>query len=576
MADAFDRFQGTDSAKGDAFDRFPVEEESFGKSAARTALQIPQGFAEVTPPGLAASFFQLLAAGETDLPVEEWQRLRKLGEESGIPWDDEAYESARQEVLGSIPTVSNIARKVEETTGIPLEPKTKLQKGVRFGTSAAKILPKSTPIAFRGTDVSLPRPILGAGIAGAKEGLTALGVPEPIADIASFAVVKPAGAGSAKFDIGAAKKESGLTTRRYEKLKDTREVSPAKLDQINKSVEKEFREIADKILKDSPVAGTKEALSNDVTFKQKVQEGFQEVRDLADSIPVKFPTKDIKDPLTNLANKSTTKGLTPGEFEKEKARFLNEYVKDTKGKDFTASDLVDQYRINNKQLTEAFTPGQSFAYNRAKRESLLDYNKVIAEAIESKFPGSNFSNLFKETNQKWTEISNLETVQNFMDDLFEGKINYKKGRQLFDKNGATIPFKKAMGEEGFAKFETLLNDLMSTEKANGLLKAAEKQGYTDLAKTGLTYLVHPKLGGAKLAYDTIKGSYKAVANALLDKPQISITWDRGINAAKAGNFKVAEKEFNSVKQQIEKNEATRVEALKKFNEKKKANQKTTK
>lgn len=578
MADAFDRFQGTDSAKGDAFDRFPVEEESFGKSAARYATQIPQGLAATTGPGLAASLFQALALGETDLPVEEWQRLRKLGEQSGKPFDEEAYENARQDVLGIIPTVSNIARKVEEKfPAIPLEPKTRGQKALRFGTEASRLIPGKSPevpqgYAFRGTNTGLPRPVLGAGVAGAKEGLTELGVPEPISDIASFAVVKPTGAGASRLDIGKSKKESGLTNRRYENLENPKEISATALNRINDKTEKEFRDITNNIIEKSPIKETHEALANDVTFKKKAAESFKEVEDLAGTLPKTFKTEKIKTDLQKLVSQKKTQGLTPSEFDKSHNSFLKQFIKETPDKAFTAKELVSQYRKNNKQLSEAFEPGQSFAYNRAKREALLDYNKAIANIIENEFPKSEFSNLFKETNKRWADISNSESITKFLDELFTGKTNFKKARQLFDKEGMTIPFKKAMGEEGFAKFETLLNDLLSTEKGMKLLKTAEQKGFGDLVNNAGAYILHPNVAKAKIGYNTIKGAYNGIFNLLIDKPQLAVTWDRGINAMKRGDFKAAQKELGAVKaadEAFQASETKRVETLKKFNEKKK-------
>src|SRR6187402_3239327 len=112
MADAFDRMQGRDSAKGDAFDNFPVEEESFGKSALRTALQVPQGVAEATTYGLTTGFQHLLGLGEVYDP-EEIEHIKKISEREGIPFDEEKYMQAAQDALGSVPTVSNIASSIE-------------------------------------------------------------------------------------------------------------------------------------------------------------------------------------------------------------------------------------------------------------------------------------------------------------------------------------------------------------------------------------------------------------------------------------------------------------------------------
>lgn len=569
MPDAFDRIEGRDSEKGDAFDRFSPEEEPSYKSFARNLTQIPQGVLEATTPGLLASLWQILGQGEA-LDPEEIDRIRAISEREGIPFDEEKYLEAVQNASESIPTVSNIARKAEELTGAPLEPKTRTQKGVRFLSSATKLAPQNATL--RPLNVSLPKPVLGASITAAKEGLQELGVPEPLAELGSFAILKKPTEGAPKLSIGTKKKPSGLTERRFEKLQESTDVSPSTINKINSKTEKEFRDITADIIKDSPISEIHENLSKDVGFKSAARENFKKVEDLAETLPKTFDTDKIKTDLESLVSNKKNVGLTPSEFDKSHNKFIKAFIKETPAKKFTAKELVAQYRKNNKQLAEAYEPGQSFAYNRAKREALLDYNKLIADTIEKEFPNSEFSNLFKETNKVWTDISDSEAISKFLDKLFKEKINFKKARELFDKEGMTLPFKRALGNEGLAKFQTLLNDLLSTEKGLSLLKAAEKMGFIDLAKTVGAYIIHPKIGGLKLGYDSLKGGYQKIFEMLLDKPQLAVTWNRGINAMKKGDFKVAEKEFSKVKAaetDFEKSMKAKKETLKKVNERNK-------
>lgn len=569
MSDAFDRMNGVDEGNGDAFDRFPVNEESLGKSSARTVLQIPQGVAEGTKLGLAASLFQFLAAGETDIGVDEFHRLRKLYEDRGEKFNEEGYEEARQQLLQNIPTVSNLGRITEEKTGIPLEPKTRLQKDLRLASLATKALPESPGLTFRGATTGLSRPILGAGIGGASETLHQLGIPEPLNELASFAILKPVAPGAPIFSIGPSKKPSGMTNQRFEKLKKPTEVSESAISKVNDRLESEFRTISDNIIKESPIKDTYENLKNDFGFKQKSSEGFENVNQLAESYQNKYKTSDLTKKLSEEALKKTNKGISPSEFDKKHNEFIKDFIKDAKKGEFTTSDLVSQYRKNNKSLGEAYEPGQSFAHNNAKREALLDYNKTIAEMIEKEHPNTEFSNLFKKTNQKWTEISDAEAINKFLDGLFEGKIQYQKGRQFFDKQGMTVPFKRAMGKEGFAKFETLMSDLMSTEQASKLMRQAKSKGFVSLAKTGVAYLVHPSVAGYKIGFDILKGSYKKAFEYLLDKPQLAITWDKGIKATQAGNFKVAQEEFSKLESAINPRlQEAKKEAVKSFNKNK--------
>ena len=525
-------------------DGMGIPQESGWKSSLRTAMQIPQGIAEGTAYGIGMGLTALGALGETDLEPEEWHRLRKLYEERGEDFD-EAFERGRQEMLETIPTISNIGRKVEEETGIPLEPKTRLQKGLRFFSTASKLAPKGGTI--RGSNTSVPRPVLGAAVEGTKEILQDSGVPEPIAEIASFGILKMPSAEMGKIGIGKDTKPSGLTTRRYEKLEKPTEVSAKKISKINEKVENEFKNIASDIIEKSPIEETYTALKNDSAFKKAAEEGFEKVNKLADDIPDTFSTKDLKKKIVDrtLGDKGT--GFLPSEYEQIHKKFIKQAIKDTPTQDISARDLIKQYRKNNKAFGELREPGQSSAYNRGKKQALMDYNKVIAEMIEEKFPDTEFSNLFKSTNKKWQEIMDAESISEFMDELFEGKINFKTGQKLLEKEGLQFPFKRALGKQGYENFEQLLTDLMSTKKANSMMKAAESKGFVNFAKTTVAYVLHPKLGYAKGLYDAGKLGYKKLWESLLDKPQLAIVWDKGMKQLKKGNFAEAEKTFDKLK-----------------------------
>lgn len=584
MASVFEQMSGnspeiidetdTKKPKGSVFQQVASKsepEESWGKWGVRTAVQAPLGYAATRNYGLGASLFQFLALGESDLDVEDWHNVRKAYEEKGETFDEEAYEQGRQHMLSLIPTVQNLARMGEEQTGLPLEAKTRLQKGLNFAAGATNLSPKGYGI--RGTSTALPRPVLGAAIEGAREVLIEAGIPEPIADVASFAILKKMPEGSPSIGIGKETKPSGMTKRRYENLKEPTEVSSKTIGKIENKVENEFRNLTNKIIEESPINKTHKSLAEDPHFKTNAREAFKEVQKLAEEMPNVLETKGIKKELETLAHKKKSEGITPTEFDKRYGKFLEEYIAETPNKSYTATDLVKQFRKNNEQLGEMFEPGQSFAFNRAKREATLDYNRALAGIIEKEFPGSEFSKLFQESNKRWAEISNSETISNFIDDVFsKEKIDFKHARKFFDKKGMTVPFEKAMGKEGFKKFETLLGDLLSTEKGHRMLKVAQDKGLTDLATKAGAYFIHPKAGALKSGYDLGKMSYKKMLEMLLDKPELTVKWDKGARAFKNGDFKTAAKEMGAIQEaevQFDKTNKARQEALSKFNEKKK-------
>lgn len=529
--------------QGSAFERRAKKtgaSEGFWKSAARTAYQIPSGIAQTKTYPL--DLLQMAGQGHA-LDPDEIEHLRKIHEREGIPFDEEKYKEGVQQASEYFPTQGNIERIIEEQTGAPLTARNKLQKAVKLGAGAGKITPGS----------SLQKGSAAIAAPAISEGAQGLGVPEPIANIIGF------GGGSAvasqipgKISVGSAKKPSGLTERRFENLKKPKQVSEKKISQINEKIENEFRDLTDKIIEKAPVKDTYSSLKDDVNFKNEARESFKEVSKISEQLPEKFSSEELSKQLVKEAFTKEKKGITPSEFDLSHQKFVKGYSKTMGKKDITAKDLVDQYRKNNEALAEAYEPGKSFAYNRAKRQSLSDYNRAIAYIIENKFADSEFSKLFQSTNKRWSQIMDAEAIDKFMNRMFDGKIKYEKGKQLFEKQGMTVPFERALGKEGFKDFKLLMNDLLSYEQASKLMKSANSKGFTDLAKTGLAYVVHPKLGVTKMGLNIAKNSYKKIYESLLDKPQISVKWDKGVKAFKKGDFKEAEKIFNDLNAHIEK------------------------
>lgn len=523
------------------------EDESALKSTIRYGSQIPQGILGTTAPGLLAGLWQALAHGEIYDP-EEIEHIKMISEREGIPFDEEKYYVAAEKALGGVPTVSNIASKIEEKTGIPLEPKTRGQKALRFATEATRLAPENSTL--RPLNTVIPKSVVGAGVEGVKELLEELGIPEPISEIASFGIIKKLPEGSPNIGVGQKTKPSGLTERRFENIKEKTEVSPKTLQKINTNVENEFRNIASDIIENSPIEETFSAVKENKSFKKETSEAFKKVESLAEQIDEKLPTTDLKKKIADISSKQKVAGFLPSEYEQAHKKFINKFIKDTPNKLVTPVDFVKQYRKNNKALGELYESGQSKAYNRAKKDALLDYNQAIAETFKDKFPDTEFSNLFESTNKTWANIMDVEAIEGFMDDLFDGSIKYDKGKKFLDRNGMKDPFKRALGDEGVKHFEQLVEDLMSSKEAYKMLKVAESKGYGDFAKTTLAYVMHPKLGFAKAGYDAAQYAYRKSWEALLDKPQLAIKWDKGVKDFKKGKFADAKKTFDLLKNEV--------------------------
>ncbi len=241
-------------------------------------------------------------------------------------------------------------------------------------------------------------------------------------------------------------------------------------------------------------------------------------------------------------------GYTPSEREEHYKDISTKLLKKTPVKDITASDLVTQYRKNNEEYGQTWESGHSLAYNLAKRDVISDHNRAIAEMIEEKYPDSEFSKLFKESNKEWKEIMDVESINHFMDEIFEGKINHKKAMRFFEDKRLKQSMKRALGDQGYKDFEQLVKDLTSTETPYKMLKVGQKEGFFEgLGKTAIAFVIHPNVATLKVGWDILSKTYDGLKTLMLDKPQYMVVWNRGIQNLKKGNFAEAEKAFEEVK-----------------------------
>eukprot|EP00919_Chromeraceae_sp_WS-2016_P055012 GHVR01130790.1.p1 GENE.GHVR01130790.1~~GHVR01130790.1.p1 ORF type:complete len:568 (+),score=88.33 GHVR01130790.1:1144-2847(+) len=515
----------------------PVNKDSTIKSWLRTLYQIPSGLMKKFSYPL--DLMQMMGIGAAMDP-EEIDQIRKVSERAGIPFDEDKYMQAVQNAAASFPTQGNIEGFIEEKTGAPLSAQTKGQKMVGLASTAGGFAPGSVTQKIAA----------GVTAPAIATGLEDVGVPETLAEMAALGVSGAAAritpASTVKL---VAKKPSGLPKRRFEKITDPTEISASKFEQINEKLEGDFRKISDEILSESRISKTLTTLEENPAFKSEVADQFRKVEALAEDFTERISTDDVMQKLLKKSQETRGKGFTPSEYDKDFKKFIENYAKETPPATITASDLVSQYRQNNKSLSEAYDPGKPYAFNRAKKDSLLEYNRAIAEVIEEQYPKTEFSKLFKDTNKQWSAISDGESINKFIDGMFDGKVQFKKGRKFFENENIARPFKRALGPN-FPKFETLMKDMLSYEQPAKMLKIAKQKGFSDLAKTAGAYIIHPTVGKAKLSYDVSKNTYKSLMNSFIDKPQLLNVWEKGVIQLKAGKFSEAEKTFNKLKDSL--------------------------
>jgi hypothetical protein len=508
--------------------RFPEKKEGFFKNLTRTALQPIAGYSKRYSWPL--DILKLAAEGGS-------QDILSQLAENEPELKDGIAEKARQKAMEYFPTQSLGEDILEERTGIPLRPKTKLQKSLRLGSEAASF--RAGGAIAKGT-AGITAPVV-------SKGLQTIGIPEDISDVVGLLV---SGA-VPEAQFSKVTKTSGLPSRQFEKLKKPTKVSSARHAKINETLENDFRTISESILEKHP---NYKSIKSDPSYKENLNEGFQQVEKLAEQIPEVIPKKTVTSTMKSRLKKrfEKMKGITSTESEESfKSEFGSLLKKVQKGDNkFNARSLVEQFRKNNSDLAEYFEPGKSKAFNTGKRDALLEYNRSIENVFEELYPESEFTNLFKEQNKRWSEFSDVDSIEGRLEKIFkDGKINFNEAAKILDKSKSNIqrPFKRIMGEKGFKDFEALLKDFMSVKDPHSLLKKAESAGFGELASLAGHYLLHPSLAKLKAAI----GITKELKKAFLDKPQISITFKSAIDNLKSGNFTESEKKFKELDREIQ-------------------------
>ena len=154
------------------------EPEGFLYQTTRALSQIPQGGLEATKAGLVASGLKHVARGEALAELDELEErlpeLKKLFPQLEFPEkiDREKYLKAVESASKTVPDVQNIAAVIESKTGIPLAPKTSLDRAIRFMASLGQ---------FKGGTASEKGMAALKGEA-AKEVMEEVGIPEPAAE----------------------------------------------------------------------------------------------------------------------------------------------------------------------------------------------------------------------------------------------------------------------------------------------------------------------------------------------------------------------------------------------------------
>lgn len=395
-------------------------------------------------------------------------------------------------------------------------------------------------LPFGGSSAKLLAGLGAAGLGG--QGIREAGGPEALA---TGVELIPAVTSLAQLGKGLLPKKtpvtkpSGLPERKFESLKKPTKVSPDTHRKTIEAIDKDFRTLTDQLLKKSNKTYT--ALQEDPDFKAKIGELFGKVEKSADEFTQPVFAKKMADSLAKDIENVGKKGITMSDAEKLERRLLRRYQRNST-KDVTAKQLLEQYRKNNEELSKIFPYGDKAFENIGRRNALESYNRAIGSAIDDNFKGSEFAELFKFTNKRWSDIKKIETVDKYVDALLKGdKINFRQAERMLTDPKKGERLRNALGKEAYEDFRQLNKDLLSQENAFKLLKS-KGVNLEELPKAAAAYILKPALAKAKFGKDFVTSIYRST----LSNPKKVRQWRTAMQDLSKGKVKNALATLNSL------------------------------
>lgn len=441
------------------FKIIPEPEESTGKSLARYAAQIPGGAAEMSALGITGNLANFIGTGESLAELEELEEripeLKKMFPTA--PWenfkgvDREKYMEAVEGAQSYNPfTVSGLSKIIEESTGLPLEAKTRGQKGVRFLAGAGKLKP--------GT---LTEKLKFAGKATAsKEILQSLGVPEPIAELG----------GLLTGDIKLPKISRGQTTKMTSGLTQPKavEARQPKLGTITsgqqenafKKLDKEATELTKKsIQKHQPIA---KKIEEGFDFESKFQKEFGEIQKTAEKANPEIDVTPISETISKNAKKY--RGIPNPHPEAQK--IIKEVRAFRNLPQTSLRNLLKIYRSNNSKLKNIFETAHVTGKQKEYVDFLRDYNSSIEKSFKQTLPiDSTWMKNFENLNKEYSSFKKTQSTINQLKDVFGENPTLKQVERLAKDVQRQKKLSLSMGKEGAQEIIQIGKDLTKAKES---------------------------------------------------------------------------------------------------------------
>lgn len=463
----------TQQAEDDELTRSAIDLDEYAKSPEAQeaswwdwtkdlAIQSVRGVAQAFTWPLDVLKLGMIGEGLSDL-----DELEEAFQRTGKPFDREAYIRTIMEQGEYIPSQSFFEGLIEDATGVSLQPK----------TESGKFVNKAATIASLTKGSGLTKIAAGTTAGATKQGLTALGVNETVADIASDV------AGGATQALKKAPRTFSPEAEKLRKVADkygmpfyefmtkppggviTPKISLAREKAILKELGITSEQAAKQIVEGKlPISQLRK---QGINLEQLERDSYDNARKLAQSKPQNIDPSQI---ITDIdAEVSRIKKIAPSlsDDNKEIIRILeNEksiYEKslpNQKGQPapqpvpINSEQLINQHIEYNKNVKGIYKKPEMKGKEEATRDAYAFLNQSIRDTME-KQAGSDVFTAFKEANSLFSQNAILKESEALVNKAFvDGVYNPKKLNQVLNSKQG-IKLRKNLGDKAIQELKEI-------------------------------------------------------------------------------------------------------------------------
>lgn len=492
--------------------------------------------------------------GMTKQALGDMDELQETYRRQGKEFDEEQYIKDVNDRYAWVPTQELLEEGITKSTGIDLNPKSEIGKGIRqFFTLAT--------LAKQG-GAGIPNAIRAAAAGtGATSGLKAAGVNEPVAnvigDLKSGIVqgFKTKGARAlspAAQEIKAVADKHGLPFLEH-MAEDVVTRSPKITEGRRLALDEKLGTTSQKAIEDViegklPLAKLKKA-GQDLDILES--DAYKKVDELTSANKTKLSMKNAAEDIRQEAERIKSLAPLPSTAEKDAIHVLEQQAEALEKSTPTAKEVIKQTKNNNSNVKNLYRKPEVSGSEQEIMRAYAYVNNTLKNAIESQ-TGPEIGRALKAANSIHGENVSLMRTQATINKAFkDGKYSPKKLDSILNSRQG-VQLRKDLGKDG-------VKDLQDIAKyGSDAMKATEQFSKTSIGKADMQAwgpiagFVVATIPGAATMLLSVKPIAQYLRGYMVTNPAAREVYKDILKNAAEGTFKNMPADFKSLEKMIEK------------------------